>query len=122
MACRLYRGKTGLDALPYHQQTGRGTEPHDTAAAWPEHHLRRIDRRFAAAVAGEKRAVNADRLAVSAVRHQSHHPRPQAAPSMFQPGMEADRRRYRDREPARAQIIPPAFRSDSLAIPFSKLS
>src|SRR4051794_21881919 len=46
MACRLYDGKTGLDALPYHQETGRGAEPHGTGAAWTEHHLRRLDRRL----------------------------------------------------------------------------
>ena len=71
----------------------RRGEPHRAAAARTEHHLLRIDRRLAAAVAGKEGAVDRERRAVGAARHQRHHRRPDAARGMLQPGMEAERRR-----------------------------
>ena len=74
-----------------HQHVAGLGEAHNAAATRAEHHLRRIDRRFAAAVAGEEGAVDRERRAVRAARHQRHHRRPDAARGMLQTGMEAER-------------------------------
>ena len=90
-------------------------EAHRAATAWTEHHLLRIDRRLAAAVAGEEGAVDRERRSVRAARHQRHHRRPDAARGMFQTGMEAQRRRGGRRGRARRDRSRPAFRSAGVA-------
>ena len=80
-------------------------EPHRAATAGAEHHLLRIDRRLAAAIAGEEGAVDRQRRAVHAARHQRHHRRPDAARGMLQPGMEAERRRRWKMQAARDEIL-----------------
>jgi len=62
MAACLHRGKAGLNAFADHQRIAGWSEPHRAAAARPEHHLRRLDRRLPVVVESEKRAVNAHRL------------------------------------------------------------
>ena len=101
---RLHGRKAGLDPFADHQHVAGLAEAHCAAATRPEHHLRRIDWRLAAAVAGEKGAMNGDRRSGGAVRHERHHRGPDAARGMFQAGMEAQGRRSRKVEPARAQI------------------
>ena len=62
------------------------------------------------AVAGEEGAVNGDRRAVDAARHQRHHCRPDAARGMLQAGVEAQSRRSRQgRAHASGDRSRPAF-------------
>ena len=104
MAGRQHGGEAGLDAFADHQHVAGLGEPHGAATARAEHHLLRIDRRLAGAVAGEEGAVDRQRRAVGAARHQRDHRRPDAARRMLQPGMEAERRRRRKMQPARGEI------------------
>ena len=89
MAGRLHGGEAGLDPFADHQHVAGFGKAHRAATARPEHHLRRIDRRFAAAVAGEEGAVDRERRHRFAVHHQRHHRRPDAARRVLQAGMEA---------------------------------
>ena len=61
MAGRLHGGEAGLDAFTNHQHVAGFGEPDRAATAGTEHHLLRIDRRLAAAVAGKEGAVDGDR-------------------------------------------------------------
>ena len=79
-------------------------EAHRAAAAWTEHHLLRIDRRLAAAIAGKEGAVDRERRSVRAARHQRHHRRPDAARGVLQAGMEAKRVGRRQVDAARCEI------------------
>ena len=79
-------------------------EPHRPAAAGAEHHLLRIHRRLASAVAREKSTMDRQRRIVRAARHESNGCRPDAAGWVFQSGMEAERRRRRNMQSARGEI------------------
>ena len=79
-------------------------QTHHAATTRPEHHLRRIDRCLAVAVAGKKGAANGDRRSRTATRHKRHHRGPNPARGVFQAGVEAQGGRSRKIEPARAQI------------------
>ena len=76
-------------------------EPDGTAAARSQHHLLGDDRRLAGAIAGEKRAMDADRRAVDAAGHQPDHGRPVTAGRMLQGRVEAERGRRRQRSSPR---------------------
>ena len=104
MAGRLHGGEAGLDAFADHQHVARLGKAHRAATAGAEHHLLRIDRRLAAAVAGEEGAVDRQRRSVRAARHQRHHRRPDAARGMLQTGMEAQRVGRRQIDAARGEI------------------
>ena len=78
---------------PTHEHVARWSKPYRATTAGTEHHLLRIDRRFARPVAGKKCAVDRQRRVVDTARDQRHHRRPDAARGVLQPGMEAERRR-----------------------------
>jgi hypothetical protein len=97
-------GQASLDAFADHQNVAQQAGPHRAASARAEHHLLRIDRCLAAAVASKEGPVDTERRVVRPARHQPDHRRPDAAGGMLQASMEAERRRRWDMQAARDQI------------------
>ena len=79
--------KAGLHAFSDHQHVTRLGKADGTATTRAEHHLLWIDGRFAAAILGEKSAMNSDGRSVDALRHQRHHRRPDCARRVLEAGM-----------------------------------
>ena len=104
MAGRLHGGEAGLDALSHHQRFARISEANRAAAAGAEHHLRGFDRRLAAAVAGEKGAVDRQRPVVRPGVTSATIAGQRPPDGMLQAAMEAERRRRRDRQAARGEV------------------
>src|SRR5262245_62703836 len=102
MTGRLLGSKAGLDAFTYHLRVAGLAEPHRAATAGTEHHLRRLFRRLAPAVAGEKSAMEREGCTVGAPCHQRHRRGPDATRGMLQPCMKADGGRRRKKQPAGA--------------------
>ena len=104
MAGRLHGGEAGLDAFADHQHVAGLGEAHRAATARAEHHLRGSTGALPPPSRARKVRWMASGVAVRAVRHQRHHRRPDAARGMFQPGMEAERRRRWKMQAARDEI------------------
>jgi hypothetical protein len=80
-------------------------EPHGTAAAWTEHHFRRLDRRLSASIAGKERAVDRDWHSVTSAGDQGDHPGPDTAGRVLQSWVEAKARRCRELQTPLSEII-----------------
>jgi hypothetical protein len=65
----LHGRKAGFYAFADHQHVAQHAKPHCATTARAEHHLRRVNRRLAAAVVGEEGAVDGQRLVVEPACH-----------------------------------------------------